>query len=246
MSTRIPVYQIDAFAERIFAGNPAAVCPLEAWLDDALLQSIASENNLSETAYCVAREEGVYDLRWFTPALEVDLCGHATLASAFVIFTHLSPHLKSVTFHTRSGALVVARNGVGDDMRLEMNFPVYQSDEQPAPPILADALGVDVLEYRMAPWGSEFNGMAVVADQATVEALQPDIALIERLDVHGLVVTAPGIESDCASRYFAPRAGIKEDPVTGSAHCMIVPYWADRLGKSELHARQVSARGGSL
>jgi len=248
MPNQIPVYQIDAFASHVFAGNPAAVCPLAVWLDDRLMQQIAFENNLSETAFFTPHEadQAAFDLRWFTPAVEVDLCGHATLASAFVVFTHIVPSLETVTFHTRFGALVVRREGVGDDMRLAMNFPVYLSDAQPTPPILSDALGVEVLSYRTAPWGREFNGLAIVADQATVEGIQPDLALLERLDVHGLAVTAPGEGCDCASRYFAPRVGIPEDPVTGSAHCMIAPYWAERLGKTSIHARQVSKRGGDL
>lgn len=252
MTTHIPVYQIDAFADRAFAGNPAAVCPLDTWLSDGLMQQIAAENNLSETAFFVPHGPphdsriGAFDLRWFTPVTEVDLCGHATLASAFVVLTHVDPSLDTVTFHTRSGALTVKRTGTGAAMRLEMDFPVYLSDPAPVPALLADALGVEILSYRTAPWGNEINGLAIVADQATVETMQPDLSLIERLDLHGLVVSAPGDGLDCASRYFAPRMGIPEDPVTGSAHCMIAPYWAERLGKAEIHARQVSARGGDL
>lgn len=249
MPNSLPLYQVDAFTDRVFGGNPAAVMPLETWLNDDLMQTIAAENNLSETAFfapAASGEAGVYDLRWFTPAIEVDLCGHATLASAHVVMTHLMPERDSVGFDTRSGRLTVQRLGSGAAARYEMDFPAAPSEPEPLPPILSDALGVEPLEFRRAPWGSATNGLAVLADHDSVAGLEPDFALIARLDTRGLAVTAPGEGCDCASRFFGPKAGINEDPVTGSAHCMIVPYWAERLGKSEIVAHQVSKRGGVL
>lgn len=233
---RIPIVQIDAFTREPFRGNPAAVCALSAWLDAPTMQAIAAENNLSETAFFVPRAEpGAYDLRWFTPTVEVELCGHATLASAHVVFTRLAPALDRVVFHTLSGALTVER----DRERLVLDLP----SRPPAPwdgPVAA-ALGMEpraVLRATMA--------MAVLDDEATVRAVAPDMTLVAALDSDGLIVTAPGTDCDFVSRYFAPHAGIDEDPVTGSAHCTLTPYWAERLGRATLFARQVSARGGEL
>jgi len=247
---RIPIYQVDAFTGAVFAGNPAAVCPLERWLDERLMRAIAAENNLSETAFFVPAAGGkradggfpgagggAYDIRWFTPAAEIDLCGHATLASAFVVFHWLDPTRTSVTFHSKSGPLVVERGG---DL-LAMEFPSRPAGPCAAPAGLAAALGAAPLETLLSR-----DLLAVFAGEAEVRALQPDFARIKALGFHAVIVTAPGSDCDFVSRFFAPAVGVPEDPVTGSAHCTLVPYWARRLGKRTLHARQVSARGGEL
>jgi PhzF family phenazine biosynthesis protein len=238
---RLPLFQLDAFAERVFTGNPAAVCPLETWLDDALLQAVAAENNLSETAFVVRREprEGAdYEIRWFTPATEVDLCGHATLASAEVVLGTLEPGRERVRFHSRSGPLDVARRG---DL-LELDFPARPPQCLEAGlPGLAEALGVAPLEVWQAR-----DVMAVLADEEQVRGLRPDLARVAALPTFAVIVTAAGREADFVSRFFAPAKGVPEDPVTGSAHCTLVPYWARRLGRERLRARQVSARGGEL
>jgi PhzF family phenazine biosynthesis protein len=238
MSTQIPIYQIDAFAARAFAGNPAAVCPLEDWLADDVLQAIAMENNLSETAFFVAREDGDYDLRWFTPTVEVDICGHATLASAYVIAEQLEPGRDRIGFHTRSGALNVTRDG---DL-YALDFP--SQPPQPVTPELArtvsEALGSAPLEVHRA-----IKFLALLANQQAVLDARPDLAQVAHLD-DGLIVTAPGEDCDFVSRYFAPHAGIPEDPVTGSAHCVLTPFWSRRLDKARMTARQVSKRGGEL
>jgi PhzF family phenazine biosynthesis protein len=239
MTIDIPLYQVDAFASRVFAGNPAAVCPLEAWLADATLQDIATENNLSETAYFVRRDDGDYDLRWFTPTDEVDLCGHATLASAFVIDRHLEPGRARVRFHSKSGPLNVACE---DDL-YTLDFPAHP----PAPvdaavaEAVGEALGTRPLEVRQAK-----SFLALLTDEAAVLAARPDLAAVTALPGDGLIVTAPGNDCDFVSRYFAPHVGIPEDPVTGSAHCRLTPFWARRLDKARLTARQVSRRGGEL
>jgi len=233
---KIRQYQVDAFATRAFEGNPAAVCPLERWLDDALLQAIAEENNLSETAFFVPTPKG-YALRWFTPLREVDLCGHATLAAAHVLFDHLGYAGQVIRFETRSGELSVERQGG----RLAMNFPSIPPAPCSAPDILAQALGERPIEVLAAD-----DYLAVFDCEASVRAITPDLALLGRLDRRGVIITAPGTEVDFVSRFFAPKFGIPEDPVTGSAHCALAPYWAGRLGKTSLTARQVSRRGGSL
>jgi PhzF family phenazine biosynthesis protein len=236
---RLDLYQVDAFARSVFAGNPAAVVPLAAWLDDATLQAIAAENALSETAYLVPRPDGAYDLRWFTPRHEVDLCGHATLASASVVLETLQPTLDEVAFHTRSGMLVVRRDGE----RFVMDLPAAATTVVAEPPgALLDALGVRPLEVRAG--ADKF--LAVFADERTVVGLRPDMPLLESLHPRGVIATAPGDDVDFVSRYFAPSYGIPEDPVTGSAHCLLVPYWHERLKRTRLRARQVSARGGEL
>jgi PhzF family phenazine biosynthesis protein len=232
----LPIYQIDAFASRVFAGNPAAVCPLDAWLDDATMQAIAAENNLAETAFFVRQGER-YQLRWFTPAIEVDLCGHATLASAFVIFEELEPGRAAVTFGSRSGDLTVTRDG---DL-LTLDFPSIATTPRAAPPELLAGLGCVPIEVREA-----MDYLVVVEDEATVRALRPRMDELLKLDTRGVIVTAPGEEVDFVSRFFAPAAGIPEDPVTGSAHCALTPYWSARLGRKRLTARQVSPRGGEL
>ncbi len=233
---RIPLYQIDAFTGRLFRGNPAAVCPLEERLEDEQMQAIAAENNLSETAFFVRRGEG-YQLRWFTPKVEVDLCGHATLASAFVILNYLEPAREEVRFETRSGELVVRRNG---DL-LAMDFPAREPWRCECPVALSQALGKPPLEV----WEAR-DYMAVYESEDEVRALAPDMDALVVVGHFAVIVTAPGRETDFVSRFFAPAAGVAEDPVTGSAHCTLVPYWARRLGKTQLQARQVSARGGEL
>jgi PhzF family phenazine biosynthesis protein len=233
---RIPLYQIDAFTDRIFGGNPAAICPLDDWLDDDQMQFIASENNLSETAFFVGRE-GRYKLRWFTPKTEVDLCGHATLAAAHLVFSWREPELTSLCFETRSGSLQVRREAE----RLVMDFPAMPGQPVSPPPALVEGLGVEPETVLVA---SKY--LAVLADEAAVRALKPDFAALMKLDLNGVIATAAGTDCDFVSRYFAPRVGIPEDPVTGSAHCTLVPYWSIRLDKIELHARQISARGGEL
>jgi len=233
----IPIYQVDAFTLGPFSGNPAAVCPLDAWLDDDTLQSIAAENNLSETAFIVAREEG-YDLRWFTPAVEVDLCGHATLAAGYVVLNHLRTDLNSVSFETISGKLIVTLEGE----RLSMDFPARVPTPAPVSEALSDALGQAPSEVYLSR-----DILAVYDDEASVRDLSPDQAKLADLDEGlGVIITAKGDSVDFVSRFFAPKAGVAEDPVTGSAHCTLVPFWAERLGRTQLVAHQVSARGGEL
>lgn len=233
---KIKQYQVDAFATRAFEGNPAAVCLLEAWLDDGLLQAIAEENNLSETAFFVPSEKG-FKLRWFTPVTEVDLCGHATLAAAHVIFEALGYDKPVISFETRSGDLFVKKNG----KRLEMDFPACPSTPRELPEILAEGLGQRPIEVLAAD-----DYMAVFDDEATIRAITPNQALLSQLDLRGVIVTAPGSDVDFVSRFFAPKFGIPEDPVTGSAHCALAPYWARKIGKRILSAKQLSRRGGDL
>jgi PhzF family phenazine biosynthesis protein len=233
---RIPLYQIDAFADQPFAGNPAAICPLETWLDDVTMQNMAMENNLSETAFFVG-SNGKYELRWFTPTSEVDLCGHATLASAHVIFNHLEPDQQNITFSTRSGDLVTSRRG---DL-IEMDFPSRPPEAAETNTALLQALGG---KPEAALLSRDY--FVVYGTEAEVAALEPDMKALAGLDRWATIATAPGDNCDFVSRFFAPGHGIDEDPVTGSAHCTLVPYWADRLGRDELVARQISARGGEL
>jgi predicted PhzF superfamily epimerase YddE/YHI9 len=234
---RIPLYQVDAFAEGAFTGNPAAVCPLETWLPESVMQAVAAENNLAETAFFVPEADG-YRLRWFTPATEVDLCGHATLASAFVIFRFLAPGKSHVVFRTeRAGELSVS--GDGDEIALD--FPAWPPSPCATPDGLAAALGRAPSRVLAAR-----DYLAVYDDAAAIGALRPDFRALALID-RSVCITAPGSgEIDFVSRFFAPAHGIDEDPVTGSAHCMLIPYWAERLGKTRLVARQVSQRGGRL
>lgn len=242
---QIPLYQIDAFTNRIFGGNPAAVCPLDAWLPDETLQATAQENNLSETAFFVATDDAPepYHLRWFTPVREIDLCGHATLATAAVVFRHLHPDWGEVTFASMSGPLVVRRPS--DGSWLELDFPARPANgEIPVSDALAAALGARpdlVLDV-----GNDL--CAVFAEAETVRTLTPDITAIARIEPGSIVVTAPGDDGETAyvCRMFAPSFGIPEDPVTGSIQCTLAPYWADRLGTTVLPAKQLSARGGDL
>lgn len=233
----LTLYQVDAFTAKLFGGNPAAVCPLEAWLETDLMQKIAAENNLAETAFFVPNGTG-FDLRWFTPGMEVDLCGHATLATAHVLFQHLSYRGEWIRFQTRSGELTVRKAG----NRYEMNFPAQAPIAEGVPTELLSALGV---EARYV--GQSVNYYFVtVADEAAVLAVQPDFRALAQLEKIGVIVSAPGDEADFVSRFFAPKAGIDEDPVTGSAHSALIPYWAGQLKKSQLHAYQISPRRGEL
>jgi PhzF family phenazine biosynthesis protein len=235
---RVPIFQVDAFTNRLFGGNPAAVVPMESFPDDAKLQAIAAENNLAETAFLVP-ENGDYLLRWFTPTVEVPLCGHATLASAAVIMERLELGRTTVSFHSASGVLTVNRK----DRGYVMDFPIRLSEPVSPPAGLAEAL----IAVPKEVFVNEFNYMAVLESPSVLRKLDPDLATIGRLDRGGLIVTAPGDESyDFISRYFAPAKGIPEDPVTGSAHCMLVPYWAKRLKKTDFRAYQASQRGGEV
>lgn len=232
----LPIFQVDAFSGTVFSGNPAAVCPLKDWLPDTTLQAIAAENNLADTAYFV-RNGGGYRLRWFTPACEVDLCGHATLASAYVLFTELNEPGESIRFATKSGELPVRRDG---DL-LVMNFPSRPPQPVEPDPAVARAMGGSPLEVLAAR-----DYLIRYATEEDVLRLSPDLAALARIDRFAFIATAPGRESDFVSRFFAPARGIPEDPVTGSAHCTLIPYWAQQLGKNTLRARQVSRRGGEL
>jgi PhzF family phenazine biosynthesis protein len=229
-------YQIDAFTETLFRGNPAAVCPLDDWLEDTLLQAIAAENNLSETAFFVPRGER-FALRWFTPTAEVDLCGHATLAAAYVLFEVLGHRAAEVRFDTRSGELVVRRDGA----ELAMDFPARMPKACEAPAALLEGLGATALEVLAAD-----DYIAVLESEAQVRAVVPQFAVLSTLDLRGVGITARGSDVDFVSRFFAPRVGVPEDPVTGSLHCALAPYWSTRLARTRLAARQVSRRGGTL
>lgn len=233
---RIPYYQVDAFSEKRFSGNPAGVCPLSAWPADDLLQQIAAENNLAETAFFV-KAGAAFELRWFTPVCEVDLCGHATLASAFVLYAELACAAPEIRFHTRSGELKAVRR----DSMVELDFPARPPRLCPAPGELARGLGRTPREVLRAR-----DFLAVYDSPAEVAALQPDMPLLAQLDSLGVIATAPGEDADFVSRFFAPKAGIPEDPVTGSAHSTLIPFWAGRLNKTEMFARQISRRGGEL
>ncbi|BCB06930.1 putative isomerase [Vreelandella venusta] len=233
----IDLYQVDAFAAKPFEGNPAAVCPLEAWLDDTLLQAIATENNLSETAFFVPTESG-YHLRWFTPSVEVDLCGHATLAAAWVIFNVLGDSAETLAFETRSGQLLVQRNG--ND--LAMDFPAKVVEPLAMEAEVKAALGINEIEALLI----SDDIVVVVNDAQLIELLTPDMQQLKHLPGRGIVVTAKGSDVDFVSRWFGPKVGVEEDPVTGSAHTSLAPYWAKKLGKRQLTARQGGARKGAL
>ncbi|WP_144779505.1 PhzF family phenazine biosynthesis protein [Marinobacter maritimus] len=241
---RYPIYQVDAFTNEIFKGNPAAVIPLDAWLPDKTLQALAAENNLSETAFFVPEtdaDNSDFHIRWFTPCFEVPLCGHATLASAWVIFNKLGWSENAVRFHSKSGPLGVHKS---PDDWLELDFPNLRIEEQQTPAIILEALGNAPAKAFHVP--SDTNDMIVLESEAAVRAVQPDMRILKQLGNMGLIITAPGDQVDFVSRYFAPGSGIDEDPVTGSIHSVLVPYWAEKLGKTKLEARQLSARGGVL
>lgn len=236
---QLPLYQIDAFVtEERFSGNPAAVCPLSEWLPDDVMQAIAAENNLSETAFFVPEGEG-YRLRWFTPTVEVDLCGHATLASGYAVFRWLLPERDEIVFSTeKAGRLAVRRRG----QLLALDFPARPPEPCPIPPALAAALGKPPSAVLAAR-----DYLAVYDSAADIAALTPDFAALAALDRFAVIAAAPGGDgADFVSRFFAPARGVDEDPVTGSAHCTLIPYWAERLGKNHLEARQLSRRGGAL
>lgn len=235
-----PIYQVDAFAEQVFRGNPAAVMPLEQWLEDKRLQAIAAENNLSETAFLVRAGEG-YELRWFTPTVEVDLCGHATLASAHVLFEHLEHAGEEIVFFTRSGELRVTRGSAG----LTLDFPAYVLTSAEVDMNLCEALGATASE-AVEVGGNTRMAIYVYEFEEDVAGLLPDFRALAATTDRCIIATAPGDECDFVSRFFGPAVGIDEDPVTGSAHCALVPYWASRLHLDALEARQISARGGRL
>lgn len=235
---KLTIYQVDAFAEKVFTGNPAAVIPLENWIDEKLMQQIAMENNLSETVFFVKTNEG-YHLRWFTPEYEIDLCGHATLASAFIIKNFLEPHVAEINFTTQKAGILKAsaKNGM-----YTLDFPSRMPKACKVPDQLLKSVGtsafVEVLKSR--------DYFVVLPNEEAVKNVQPDYTLMKELDAIGVIVTAKGRDGDVVSRCFYPGAGIAEDPVTGSAHCNIVPYWAEKLGKTKLSCKQLSFRGGVL
>ena len=237
---QLTIYQIDAFTNKLFGGNPAAVVPLQHWLDTELMQTIAIENNLSETVYFIpsTTPDADYDIRWFTPAVEVNLCGHATLATAYVLFNILGYNKPDIRFNSQSGVLTVTKN---EDM-LTMDFPSWKpSALETIPSFLSEVLDnvtiSDVFKYR--------DVLVLLKDEAAVKNCQPDFTLMKKY-FDKIIITAPGDEVDFVSRFFAPASGIDEDPVTGSAHSQLIPFWSERLGKNKLHALQLSARGGEL
>lgn len=236
---KLRLYQIDAFADRVFTGNPAAVCVLEQWLETDVMQQIAAENNLAETAFVVKREKE-YEIRWFTPELEVDLCGHATLAAAYVLFREHEPASSQIAFHSpRSGSLPVEK---GPEGYLILDFPADTLTAVPPNEALHNALG----KTPMMNFKGKTDYLLVYENQEAIASLQPDFFLLNKIPARGVIVTAPGREVDFVSRFFAPQSGISEDPVTGSAHTSLTPYWSGRLGKKKLIARQLSRRGGEL
>ncbi len=232
----IPIYQVDAFSDRLFGGNPAAVCPLEEWLEPELMQNIAAENNLSETAFFVKKER-IFELRWFTPVIEVDLCGHATLAAAHVIFNHLDYAGEKVVFSSLSGELKVSR---ADD-RLTLDFPSTPPSAVDAPEELIQGLSMKPKEVHKSR-----DYLALFESEADILSIEPNFNTLKKADCLGIIVTAEGEKCDFVSRFFAPAAGIDEDPVTGSAHTTLIPFWAKKLGKNMLHASQLSKRRGEL
>ncbi|MEX0844748.1 MAG: PhzF family phenazine biosynthesis protein [Balneolaceae bacterium] len=234
---KLSIYQVDAFTTELFSGNPAAVVPLEEWLSDEQMQNIAAENNLSETAFFL-KEGNSYRLRWFTPTTEVDLCGHATLATAHVMFEELGYREDEIVFKSRSGLLTVSK----EDGKLLMNFPADEMPQADAPSVLFNGLGI-----KRTPEVYKTDDYMVVLDtESEVANLQPDFRLLNEVDARGIIVTAPGDVVDFVSRFFAPQSGVDEDPVTGSAHTKTTPFWSKKLGKTELKARQISERGGDL
>jgi len=233
---KIDVYQIDAFARRAFEGNPAAVCPLDAWLPDAVMQSIAAENNLSETAFFVTDGDG-FEIRWFTPTTEVDLCGHATLASAFVLFRIFDYAGDTVVFNSKSGPLPVSQDGD----RFVLDFPAQSPQPCATPAAIVEAFGVTPLECLRA-----VDYVVILESAEQVTQADPDIDKLRSIDSRGVIISAAAQDYDFVARVFAPNAGIAEDPVTGSAYTQLVPHWAKKVGKTKFRARQVSERGGDL
>jgi len=233
---KLTMYQVDAFTEKLFGGNPAAVCPLESWLPTPVMQAVAAENNLAETAFFV-REGDRFEIRWFTPAAEVDLCGHATLASAHVLFHHLGYRKAEISFRSQSGELRALKKGP----LIYLDFPAHSPVPAPVEEALTKGLGKIPGEvYKSRDY------LAVFGEEADVVSIRPDFSELLKLDCLGIIATAPGASCDFVSRFFAPRVGVPEDPVTGSAHTLLIPYWAKRLGKNVLRAVQVSKRRGDL
>lgn len=233
---KIPVYQIDAFTDKAFGGNPAAVCPLEFWPENEIMQKIAAENNLSETAFFVNKGEFI-EIKWFTPKVEIELCGHATLATAYVIFNFIAPEKEELKFQSMGGELIVTKE---NDL-ITLNFPARMPQKSEAPAGLAEALGSTPIEiYKSRDYVLLFES------EKDIINLSPDFAELLKIDAHGFICTAPGDNSDFVSRFFAPQVGINEDPVTGSAHTNLIPFWAERLKKNKLHAFQLSERKGEL
>ncbi|GHB59670.1 PhzF family phenazine biosynthesis protein [Persicitalea jodogahamensis] len=235
---KLRLYQLDAFTDKLFAGNPAAVVPLEEWISDELMQQIACENNLAETAFYVPTEHG-FHIRWFTPTVEVDLCGHATLATAYVIFSIENYGQSEISFESRSGTLKVTRQ----DEWLTLDFPVDTYQVAVAPPALSESMK-SVESFEVYKGKSDY--MVVLETEEQVKELKPDIFILSTVPTRGIIVTAPGDEVDFVSRFFAPQSGIDEDPVTGSAHTTLIPFWAEKLDKKVMTAKQLSARGGYL
>jgi PhzF family phenazine biosynthesis protein len=232
----IPYFEVHSFTAKIFKGNPAGVCLLDAWIDDQLMLNIAAENNLSETAFIVPDKDH-YELRWFTPTVEVDLCGHATLATAYVLFDYLGYEGDAISFETKSGEITVWK----DDDFVILDFPSRPAEPTKIPEHLIAGLGYELEQVSKAR-----DYLVVLNTEKEVQDLQPDFSELAKIDCEGVIVTAPGDEVDFVSRFFAPRMGISEDPVTGAAHSTLTPYWSERLGKNRLRARQISARGGDL
>ncbi|MEM8809830.1 MAG: PhzF family phenazine biosynthesis protein [Cyanobacteria bacterium P01_G01_bin.38] len=235
---KLPIFQIDAFTDQVFSGNPAAVCPLESWLPTEVMQRIAAENAIAETAFFMPTDNG-FEIRWFTPEIEMDLCGHATLAAAHVISKHLDSTLTTIPFHSQRGELIVRV----EEALLTLDFPARKPEPDEAPKIILEAFHhkpVEVLKSR--------DYVLVFESEAVIRAIQPDQRILNQinLDPGGVVVTAKGETADFVSRFFTPQASIFEDPVTGSAHCSLIPYWSERLGKKEMVAQQLSDRGGKL
>jgi PhzF family phenazine biosynthesis protein len=233
----ISLYQVDAFTDHLFGGNPAGVCPLDKWLPDETMQKIAMENNLSETAFFVKEDNG-FHIRWFTPKVEVNLCGHATLAAAHVIFNHLGFEGGLISFNSRSGILNVSRE---NDLII-MDFPANKPQRAALPDDFVHSLNITPIQCLR---GKE-DYLLVYKTQQEIIDLTPDFRRLEKTDARAVIVTAPGDKSDFVSRFFAPRVGIDEDPVTGSAHTVLIPYWAEKLGKTEMKSLQLSRRGGTL
>jgi len=233
---KLPLYQVDAFTHQVFSGNPAAVCPLDSWVDEAVMQAIAAENNLAETAFFVQTEKG-FDIRWFTPSVEVDLCGHATMASAHVLFEHMHYSQEKIVFSSRSGDLVVSKAGRG----YEMNFPAQPCEAREQFDQAENAFGVRPIECH-----SDQDYLLVFENEDIVRELNPDLAALKTWDKRGVIVTARGDQTDFVNRFFAPNCGIDEDPVTGSAFTQLTPYWAKKLDKTTLSAKQISKRGGDV
>jgi len=233
----LPYFQINAFTRETFGGNPAGVCPMEQWLPDTVMQRLAAEHRLSETAFYLQQAEGTYHLRWFSPTMEIDLCGHATLATAHVLWRHAAEQAGEIIFHTRSGPLHVRQ----EEGRIAMNFPALPATPGEMPADAAEAFACQPLSCARAR-----DLVFMFEDEEQIRNLRPDQARLAAWETFGIIATAPGKDVDFVSRFFAPRVGIPEDPVTGSAHCTLIPYWAGRLNKHVLTARQLSARGGDI